>query len=328
MTALFQQKQQPTMFGPGSQMTVEGRIGGILNQDERGNYTNPVVKQAENRQLQAFNQRGLLNTSMASQGAQEAVISKAVEIATPDAKTAYDNFASNRDNYQGAMQTIATNYQRQLDTINASQMTPEDKSVAIAQAGSVRDGELAFQNNLFSRMPDWQQEWLAPAVNTAGMDINAVSNQDTLANIASDPAQAQAMRDQATERMRAASSESSQPWMPGGGGSMIGNSGVPSVGQAANGQPLPAYDAGGRYINWAATGFQGVLGTRGTLRDAYNDYVQWHRQYQNSQPMLSPMDWYARMLARGEGVSGGPGNGSNGEGAGTGGGVGAGGDNY
>lgn len=257
--------------------TVEGRIGNLLGTDQRGNYTNAVVKQAQDRQSQAFNARGLLNTNMAQQAAQEAATSKAIDIAAPDAQTMYNNrrgnldtsvglykqkadqdyqlgrdeadrtftlgrdktqneFTTSRDNsqqifttrqdYQKAVQTIGQSYQRQLDTINSSSMTPEDKSVAIAQAAQVRDGELAYQNNLYSRMPQWQQEWLAAAVPTNGMDLGAVNNLDTLSNIANDPAQSQAMRDQALARMQA---------LRGGAGTTGG--GVDGSGGGAPGTP-------------------------------------------------------------------------------------------
>lgn len=214
MTALFNQPQKSTMFSPDvdyNTETVEGRIGGLLGTDSAGNYANPVVRQAQDRQEQAFHSRGLRNSSMAVQGGTEAAISKAIEIASPDARTTYDNRRSNldqmhasRSNYQQAAQTIATNFQRQVDTINASNMTPDDKSVAIAQLQAMRDGEMVFQNSLFSRVPGWQQEWLAPAVpdyNGQGVDVSRVTNTDMLANIAQDPASSAEYRARAQERL-------------------------------------------------------------------------------------------------------------------------------
>lgn len=64
--------------------TVEGRIQGLLSKE------NPVIKQAENRAMQQFAARGLLNTSMAIQAANEAMVSRAIDIAGPDA-AAYRN---------------------------------------------------------------------------------------------------------------------------------------------------------------------------------------------------------------------------------------------
>lgn len=201
--------------------TVQGRIGQLLTTDQKGNYTNPVVRQAVDRQNQTFNARGMLNSSMAAQAGQEAAISKASDIAAVDAQsintanqqardqqfqqnTRLDeqDFALRKD-YQGAVQSVSTNFQKMVDTINASQMTPADKSVAIAQAQSVRDGELAYQNNLYANMPRWKSEWLAMAVPSSGLDVGSINNADTLANIANDPAQPQSVRDAARARIPA-----------------------------------------------------------------------------------------------------------------------------
>jgi hypothetical protein len=59
--------------------TIEGRINKLLGAN------NPVIMQAKNRALQDFHKRGLLDTSMASQAAQEAMTAKAIDIASPDA---------------------------------------------------------------------------------------------------------------------------------------------------------------------------------------------------------------------------------------------------
>ena len=61
--------------------TIEGRINGLLSAD------NPVMQQAGNRAMQQFQGRGLLNSSMAIQAANEAMVSRAIEIAGPDAAT-------------------------------------------------------------------------------------------------------------------------------------------------------------------------------------------------------------------------------------------------
>lgn len=298
------QPQLNTKIDPGTG-TVEGRVGNLLTSDSRGTYTNPVVRQATDRQEQAFNAHGLLNSSMAMQAGQEAAISKAVDIATPDAaainanqranvdtnnKFAGDELAHSytldtgaqqaanaqklsaqqaaqtqaqatkqsqldqqrqaalaeqqsqldtqrqttlntqqntadltkqnaqqsftvRQNYQQALANVDNNLQKQIDTINASQMTPQDKSVAIQQARAQRDGDIAFQNTLFSRMPGWQQEWLAQSVPTSGMDVAGVTNVDTLSTIANDPGQPQASRDAALQRLNA---------LQGGGGAAGG----------------------------------------------------------------------------------------------------------
>jgi hypothetical protein len=301
--------EQTTMFAPtrGSEVdydkeTVEGRVGKLLETDERGNYQHQFVRQAQDRQQQAFNARGLLNSSMAMQAAQEAAISKAAEVAAPDAKTYYDNRRGNieqgmqvRKSYQTALESIATNYQRQLDTINASSMEPGDKDVAVRQASSVRDGEIAFQNNLFNRMPDWRSEWLSAAVPTAGLDINGVGNEDTLSNIANDPGQSQQMREQATQRLQA---------MRSGQAGMIGGAG-PSAGQASNGYNFPVA-VGGQVVDWDQRGSGLMRGT--TLRQRYEQYAQ-----QAGRAAMSPDEWYRQQFGRS--VEGGLGSDSNGDAA-------------
>lgn len=243
--------------------TIEGRLGKILRTDANGNYTSDVVRQAVDRQDQAFNARGLRNSSMAMQAGQEAAISKAIDIASHDATT-YANAAEQqrdreyrsgeaqkdrnfesaerekdrtyeektrvdeqlfnlRKDYQSAVQDISTNYQKMVDTINASNMTPADKSVAIAQAAAVRDGEMAYQNNLYAKMPNWKNEWLALAVPTGGMNMGKVTNPDTLLNIINDPAQPATVRQQA--RVRLNSLRSAPPPTAGGSGGNGGGGG-------------------------------------------------------------------------------------------------------
>lgn len=80
-----------------STMTMEGRIGNLLAVDQYGNFTNDVVKQAAERAMAQFASRGLLNSSMAQQAAQQAAISKAIEIAGPDAQTYFAQQGKNQD---------------------------------------------------------------------------------------------------------------------------------------------------------------------------------------------------------------------------------------
>ena len=61
--------------------TIEGRLPGLLASNS------PVLQQAQNRTAQQYNARGLLSSRSANQAGQEAVIAKAIEIASPDAAT-------------------------------------------------------------------------------------------------------------------------------------------------------------------------------------------------------------------------------------------------
>jgi hypothetical protein len=107
-------------------MTIEGRIQGLLSQN------NPVLLQARNRALDAFAQRGLLNSSMAQEAAQEAMIAKAIEIAGPDAATYFEQsnlnqdwtnkFAQTQQNQQYNLQNmdVQQQYSRELKTLDQS----------------------------------------------------------------------------------------------------------------------------------------------------------------------------------------------------------------
>jgi hypothetical protein len=71
--------------------TVEGRIQNLLSAN------NSVIRQAGDRARQAFADRGLLNSSMAEQAAYEAMVSKAIDIAGPDAERYFSNRRQNVD---------------------------------------------------------------------------------------------------------------------------------------------------------------------------------------------------------------------------------------
>lgn len=235
-----------------SNALIQGRLNALLSTDSFGNYTNPVVRQAAERAMQAFAGRGLLNSSMAIQAAQEAAIAKAIEIAGPDAQRVFDNLRGDKDwayrfeqdrlnnaaeierarilanldldklraeygyradadsisqafnlrqNYVNSIANITNNYQQMVNNINQSGMRPEDKQAALADAAATRDAEAAYINDLYSKMPGWQQAWLSPAVPTRGVDINTITNVSTLRNIIADPAQPQAIRDAAQARL-------------------------------------------------------------------------------------------------------------------------------
>lgn len=231
---------------------IEGRLSTLLATDQHGNYTHPLVRQAAERAMQAFAGRGLLNSSMAIQAAQEAAIAKAIDIAGPDAQRVFDNLRGDKDwayrfqqdrlnnaaeiekarilanldldklraeygyradadsisqafnlrqNYVNSIANITNNYQQMVNNINQSGMRPEDKQAALADAAATRDAEVAYVNDLYSKMPGWQRAWLSPAVPTQGVDINTITNVRTLRNIIADPAQPQAIRDAAQARL-------------------------------------------------------------------------------------------------------------------------------
>jgi len=258
--------------------TIEGRINNLMATDAAGNYTNPVVRQAVDRVNQQFNARGLRNSSMAAQAAQEAAISKAIEIAGPDAERYFQQGRANQDarnvfardetqqgyternkvaewnqdwkmqerriastewlqkddqerriastewlqkddqafrsealnreqsftlrrNYVEAVDRVNGRYSTNVDNINQSNMTQEEKTAAIQNAASVRDGDLTYYNNLFAAQPGFAREWLALAVPVGDMDVSKINNVDTLSNLANDPAQPESVRAAARTRL-------------------------------------------------------------------------------------------------------------------------------
>lgn len=194
-TATGGSSTSPVLGSVAPNETTSGQLSSILSTDASGNYTNQLVRQAAERATQAFASRGLLNSSMAVQAAQEAAISKAAEIASQDA-SAYRNQAiknqdaqndfnktnltyeqqialkqidqlstdqqtasSLRKDYVSSITGANTTYNNRVDVINRTQMAIEDKNAAIASAASDRDNEISVLNNIYKAMPGWSESW-------------------------------------------------------------------------------------------------------------------------------------------------------------------------
>lgn len=97
-------------------MLVENRLNSIINKD------NPLMQSARTAALQGMNSRGLLNSSMAGEAAQKAVIDSAMPIAQQDAETYRIAAKSNQDAENEARQFVA-NAQNQRDIDNAKLAT-------------------------------------------------------------------------------------------------------------------------------------------------------------------------------------------------------------
>lgn len=110
-------------------MTIEGRMGALLATDGKGGYTNPAVRQAVDRAMQQMAGRGLLNSSMAQQAAQEAAIAKAIEIVGPDAQRYYDQSTRNQD-AQNVFARDQQLHKYDLDKMSTSQKYDLDKMAA------------------------------------------------------------------------------------------------------------------------------------------------------------------------------------------------------
>lgn len=64
-----------------SPQTVQGQAAGIIDAES------PLMQQARGRAMQQMNERGLINSSLAAQAAQDAVMDRAIQIGSQDAST-------------------------------------------------------------------------------------------------------------------------------------------------------------------------------------------------------------------------------------------------
>ena len=98
----------PTNFS-----TNELKVAAIASKD------NPIVRQAMARAMQSMNGRGLLNSSMATQAAQEAAIAKALEIAAPDTAAYYQDLRDGKQfGYQSQLNQQGYDHTKDMAGIN------------------------------------------------------------------------------------------------------------------------------------------------------------------------------------------------------------------
>lgn len=165
--------------GPTGPTSTAEHLHGILDKDS------PLNRQAETQGLQRANQRGLLNSSMAVSGAQDAVTSNAVPIATQDAgfqqgleaqrqqhgQTLSAQAQQNRHQLTQQQASAATNawgvmannmnaqavntQQSISDIQNNPDISGDDKTKMIDQLTSMRDSDLEFQQSLYDNMQDY-----------------------------------------------------------------------------------------------------------------------------------------------------------------------------
>jgi hypothetical protein len=106
------------------------------------NSSSPLVQQAMSRARQSFAGRGLLNSSMAEEAAQEADISKALEIAQPDTAAYYaDSRDAKQFDYNKALAELGYAQQDKMAQLGYAQ---QDK---MAQLGYAQQDKMARLNN-------------------------------------------------------------------------------------------------------------------------------------------------------------------------------------
>ena len=124
--AAMPSKVKPSAIKVGANETVEGRMAGLLKDPN-----NPLNVQAQTFANQQTNKRGLLNSSINTSAAQDAMMKNAMPIAQQDAATFYD---ANKTNVGNDM---------------SSQMFNSDQQgrIGMFNAGTAKDFALTDKNN-------------------------------------------------------------------------------------------------------------------------------------------------------------------------------------
>ena len=134
--------------------TIEGRVQNLLAVDAQGNYKNAMVQQAREAAERQFAGRGLLNSSIAQEAAMQAAISKAIEIAGPDAQAYFSQGRANQD---------TLNTFKRDEIANQNDMAKLDKQLALEREkltvqGSQFNQELAYKYDSLKLSQDSQIE--------------------------------------------------------------------------------------------------------------------------------------------------------------------------
>lgn len=125
--------------------TVEGRIQGILAAD------NPMTQMVRTRAAQEANKRGVVNTSMATQAGEAAVLQNAIQIATPDASTySAQRLASQQEgnaNWRQGQQLQSQEYIAKLNAQNQQLLAGLDSQTKVNMANIEANYKTLMQNN-------------------------------------------------------------------------------------------------------------------------------------------------------------------------------------
>lgn len=120
--------------------TIEGRIKNLLDAN------NPVIRQAGDRAMAQFAQRGLMNSSMAIEAANEAMTSKAIEIAGPDAQRYFTNRRENVD-WTNKFAQADQNHQYDLENQKVNANINQDtyaKNADVSQKNTLQQNYLTY----------------------------------------------------------------------------------------------------------------------------------------------------------------------------------------
>lgn len=137
--------------------TVQGQAYDIIAADS------PLMQQARGRALQAMNERGLINSSIGIQAGQDAVMDRALQIATPDAAT-YASSAQFNANANNTNSMFNAGQSNQYDLANRE----------LAQKQSQFDTTTAQKNSQFDRTMSQADQQYADTLkfNYKQLDVN------------------------------------------------------------------------------------------------------------------------------------------------------------
>lgn len=181
----------PTLNTVGTNETVSGNVDKLLQAD------NPLMQTARNQSAEAANAKGLLNSSMAVQAGQQAVINSALPIASADASTYHDTAARNQvaSNEADQFNTGAKNQSGLL-----AQQGAQTSQLSAQQAGQEREIQ-ALRGDQAAHVADIEAQYKTLMQTNASAASLFNEYQKNIASILDDPNTTAAQKQAAVEKM-------------------------------------------------------------------------------------------------------------------------------
>ena len=150
---LLQTPQAPTI----PDYSVESKVKGITSQNS------PLMQQAKTAGMKFANNRGLLNSSIAGQASQEAVIKSALPIASQDSQQAYGkdiagmNIAANAQDKAAALAaSYEQTYASMFQNIASNENLPSTaRDTYLNHLAKLRDSNYALIEQLYGINLEW-----------------------------------------------------------------------------------------------------------------------------------------------------------------------------
>lgn len=172
----------PTKLDVASNQTVAGQLQGLLDPN------NPLIQQARTHALQEANAHGLLNSSIAQTGADEAAYAAAIPIATTDAAT-YNNAAGYNANEGNLFQQANVNSTNAAGQFNAGaantltgQKLASDTSLGTANIGAntaITNANTAARTSTSTNAASNAAQLAAAKISAETSAANTKTNADT-----------------------------------------------------------------------------------------------------------------------------------------------------